>query len=198
MAIARRYPGCRGLEWERHNKGRDIWTDDGIVAVGLQRQFHLDGPSVDRYFPWGSPGDTPVVGDWNGTGSTKVGAFGPRTGLWLLGCVPVGISISPIEVRDGKFRLPAAPAPRLRRRDGGNHCRDEPSAWESVPYSNFGSSSVANPSSSSSLSSRSRIVVCNADLGMACIWKTPLDVLRSANAEKVLAAARMYGEHGDA
>jgi len=56
----------------------------GLWLLDYNGNFAWDGPGVDRYFPWGSPGDTPVVGDWNGTGTTKVGTFGPGTGLWLL------------------------------------------------------------------------------------------------------------------
>lgn len=56
----------------------------GLWLLDYNGNFAWDGPSVDRYFSWGSPGDTPLVGDWNGTGTIKVGTFGPRTGFWLL------------------------------------------------------------------------------------------------------------------
>jgi hypothetical protein len=56
----------------------------GLWLLDYNGNFAWDGPSVDKYFPWGSAGDTPVVGDWNGSGTTKVGTFGPNTGLWLL------------------------------------------------------------------------------------------------------------------
>jgi uncharacterized repeat protein (TIGR01451 family) len=56
----------------------------GLWLLDYNGNYSWDGPGIDKYFPWGSPGDTPVVGDWNGTGSTKVGTLGPKTGLWLL------------------------------------------------------------------------------------------------------------------
>jgi hypothetical protein len=56
----------------------------GLWLLDYNGNYAWDGPGVDRYFPWGSAGDTPVVGDWNGGGTTKVGTFGPNTGLWLL------------------------------------------------------------------------------------------------------------------
>ena len=34
--------------------------------------------------PFGQPGDRPVVGDWTGTGTSQLGVFHPRTGLWEL------------------------------------------------------------------------------------------------------------------
>jgi uncharacterized repeat protein (TIGR01451 family) len=56
----------------------------GLWLLDYNGNFAWDGGSVDRYFSWGSAGDTPVVGDWNGKGTAKVGTFGPKTGLWLL------------------------------------------------------------------------------------------------------------------
>jgi uncharacterized repeat protein (TIGR01451 family) len=56
----------------------------GLWLLDYNGNFSWDGPSVDKYFPWGSGGDTPVIGDWNGSGTSKVGTFGPGTALWLL------------------------------------------------------------------------------------------------------------------
>jgi hypothetical protein len=56
----------------------------GVWLLDYNGNYTWDGPGSDRYFAWGSAGDTPVVGDWNGSGTTKVGTFGPNTGLWLL------------------------------------------------------------------------------------------------------------------
>jgi hypothetical protein len=56
----------------------------GLWLLDYNGNFTWDGTGTDKYFPWGSGGDTPVVGDWNGSGTTKIGTFGPRTGLWLL------------------------------------------------------------------------------------------------------------------
>jgi uncharacterized repeat protein (TIGR01451 family) len=72
------------------------WNGSGTTKIGTfgpntslwlldyNGNFAWDGPNTDKYFPWGSAGDTPVVGDWNGSGASKVGTFGPKTGLWLL------------------------------------------------------------------------------------------------------------------
>jgi hypothetical protein len=46
--------------------------------------FVWDGPGVDRFVSWGSPGDTPVVGDWNGSGTMKVGVFNSTYADWVL------------------------------------------------------------------------------------------------------------------
>lgn len=45
----------------------------------------FDGCSVDTCFgPFGQLGDSPVVGDWNGSGFSKIGVFTPATGMWTL------------------------------------------------------------------------------------------------------------------
>jgi uncharacterized repeat protein (TIGR01451 family) len=61
------------------------WNGDGRSKIGIYRQgfeWLLDyngdgayqGPPVDRaYFFGGIPGDVPVVGDWTGTGTSKIG-----------------------------------------------------------------------------------------------------------------------------
>ena len=33
---------------------------------------------------FGKAGDLPVIGDWNGTGISKIGVFRPSTGEWFL------------------------------------------------------------------------------------------------------------------
>ena len=35
----------------------------------------LFDPGLDRIFAWGIAGSTPVLGDWNGDGRTKVGIY---------------------------------------------------------------------------------------------------------------------------
>lgn len=44
------------------------------------------GPGLDKIFAFGgAPGDIPVVGDWNGSGTMKAGVFRPNSnGQWLL------------------------------------------------------------------------------------------------------------------
>jgi hypothetical protein len=44
-----------------------------------------DGCKVDKCLgPFGTAGDIPVVGDWNGTGTAKIGVFRPAKGDWFL------------------------------------------------------------------------------------------------------------------
>jgi hypothetical protein len=42
----------------------------------------LDPCAIDTCRTWGQAGDLPVVGDWNGDGTSKVGIF--RDGVWYL------------------------------------------------------------------------------------------------------------------
>jgi hypothetical protein len=72
------------------------WSGTGTTKVGIYRQstgtwfldFNgngvFDGPIIDRQYQYGGlPNDIPVVGNWTGSGATKVGLF--RSGfLWVL------------------------------------------------------------------------------------------------------------------
>jgi hypothetical protein len=70
------------------------WDGNGTDAAGIFRPSQglwvldyngngrWDGPTIDRAILLGQNGDTPVVGDWNGDGRTKVAVF--RSGLWVL------------------------------------------------------------------------------------------------------------------
>jgi uncharacterized repeat protein (TIGR02543 family) len=72
------------------------WMGRGTSQRGLfrpsTRQWFLDrnnkqtwdGCGKDTCFYFGLPGDLPVVGDWNGTGISKIGVFRPSTGEWFL------------------------------------------------------------------------------------------------------------------
>ena len=72
------------------------WMGRGTSQLGLfrpsTRQWFLDrnnkktwdGCGKDTCFYFGAPGDLPVVGDWNGTGISKIGVFRPSTGEWFL------------------------------------------------------------------------------------------------------------------
>ncbi len=73
------------------------WNGSGTAKIGVYRQstgtWYLDfngnrawdGPPVDAVIGWGGdPNDIPVVGDWNGSGSTKIGVYRQSTGTWYL------------------------------------------------------------------------------------------------------------------
>jgi hypothetical protein len=94
------------------------WDGSGFSKVGAFRPgdgtFYLDyngngvwdGCETDRCTPIGLATDTPLVGDWNGDGTTKVGAFRPSDGIFYLDtngngiwegcgvdtCTPIGVS----------------------------------------------------------------------------------------------------------
>lgn len=64
------------------------WSGSGTSQIGLYRPSTgtwfldyngngvYDGPTIDRQYQYGGiGGDIPVVGDWNGTGNSKVGIF---------------------------------------------------------------------------------------------------------------------------
>src|SRR5256885_1446450 len=62
---AGRHPRCRGLE----RSGNGIW----------------DGCNVDQCVTtFGQPDDLPVAGDWDATGTSKIGLFRAATGDWFL------------------------------------------------------------------------------------------------------------------
>ena len=72
------------------------WNGDGTTKVGVYRvsdfAFYLDyngnglwdGCATDKCLGFGGAGDTPLVGDWSGNGTTKVGAFRPSAGSFYL------------------------------------------------------------------------------------------------------------------
>ena len=94
------------------------WDGTGSAKVGAFRPsdgtFYLDyngngiwdGCGTDRCTPIGLATDTPIVGDWNGSGTTKVGAFRPSDGTFYLDtngngvwegcgvdtCTPIGLA----------------------------------------------------------------------------------------------------------
>ena len=73
------------------------WSGRGTAQLGLYRpstgQWFLDrnanrtwdGCRKDLCLSsFGTQGDMPVTGDWNGTGASKIGVFRPSTGEWFL------------------------------------------------------------------------------------------------------------------
>jgi hypothetical protein len=63
---------------------------------------------VERCGNFGLPGDIPVVGDWTGTGTTKVGVFRPSSGQWFLDLNGNGQWDGCGVERCGNFGLPGA------------------------------------------------------------------------------------------
>jgi len=74
------------------------WNGSGTKKIGVFRNgmWYLDypgtctwvgcgapaDPTKDACMPFGTAGDIPVVGDWNGNGKMKIGVF--RAGMWYL------------------------------------------------------------------------------------------------------------------
>ena len=73
------------------------WNGTGTQDIGLflprKGSWHLDrngngkwdGCEKDKCFgPFGAEGDLPIIGDWDGTGTVRIGVFRPSTGMWYL------------------------------------------------------------------------------------------------------------------
>ena len=72
------------------------WKGAGDSQLGLFRpstgEWFLDyngnkswnGCSKERCMSFGAPGDQPATGDWNGSGTSKIGVFRPSTSVWYL------------------------------------------------------------------------------------------------------------------
>jgi C1A family cysteine protease len=70
------------------------WNGDGTTKIGvymngtwyldMNRNWQWDGQPADRMYSFGAglPGAVPVVGDWNGDGTTKIGIY--SNGVWYL------------------------------------------------------------------------------------------------------------------
>ena len=57
----------------------------GQWFLDLNGNGRIDLVSGDSVLgPFGMPTDLPVVGDWTGTGKTRIGTFTPQTGQWRL------------------------------------------------------------------------------------------------------------------
>ncbi len=72
------------------------WNGSGITKIGVYdpttTTWYLDyngnglwdGSATDRAYYFGIPGAIPVTGDWNGSGTTKIGIYDPATASWYL------------------------------------------------------------------------------------------------------------------
>ena len=58
-----------------------------LLDANGNRQYDGTGPGLDYFyynFVAAQTGDIPVVGDWSGSGTTKIGIYRPSTGQWFL------------------------------------------------------------------------------------------------------------------
>ena len=81
-------PGWTGLTGDWDGNGSDtIGVVDPTGASGLTwflRNSDSAGPPDVAAFSFGAVGWVPVAGDWDGDGTTTIGAYDPSTGLWYL------------------------------------------------------------------------------------------------------------------
>ena len=57
----------------------------GMWTLDINGNGKFDGCTLDKCFgPFGTTGDIPIVGDWSGTGTAKIGVFRAATGEWFL------------------------------------------------------------------------------------------------------------------
>jgi subtilisin len=94
------------------------WTNTGTAKIGVFRpgtgMWYLDngdgiwsGCGIDLCKgPFGARIDLPVAGDWNGTGTAKIGVFRPGTGMWYLDTGNGTWNGCGIDICSGPFGLP--------------------------------------------------------------------------------------------
>ncbi len=79
-----------GIAFTAHQVATPLPYNAGIFRSGFFWLEDVDGNQQfnappDRAFAFGGiPGDIPISGDWNGSGSTKVGIYRPSNGLFIL------------------------------------------------------------------------------------------------------------------
>jgi len=66
------------------SKGGTFRPSDGTFYLDYNGNGQWDGCGTDRCLQIGMSGDVPLVGDWNGTGTSKVGVFRPSDGTFYL------------------------------------------------------------------------------------------------------------------
>jgi hypothetical protein len=88
--------GCHHFGMEGDLPVAGDWNNGGPAKIGVFRpstgMWYLDyngngqwdGCGTDSCIHFGMSGDQPVSGDWNGSGSGKVGVFRPSTSMWYL------------------------------------------------------------------------------------------------------------------
>jgi hypothetical protein len=47
-------------------------------------KWELTGGAADRTFTYGSPGDVPLAGDWNGDGTDTIAVFRQSSNNWYI------------------------------------------------------------------------------------------------------------------
>ncbi len=82
---------------------------DGISDVGVFRpssgNWYLDTTKtgvVYRMFHFGTTGDIPVVGDWDGDGISDAGVFRPSSGNWYLDTTKTGVVVTAFPLWDNR------------------------------------------------------------------------------------------------
>jgi hypothetical protein len=104
------------------------WSGSGTTKIGVYRPSNglfildyndngtFDGQLLDRvyqFFPTPTAGDVPVVGDWTGTGTYKIGIYRPSTGQWFLDLNGNGVYDAGVDalVNYGGITTPIADVP---------------------------------------------------------------------------------------
>ena len=77
------YAGSRLLAVEDANANAGPPADLAVWRPSNGMFYVLGGPgSQQTYFPWGTQGDRPAIGDFDGDGKTDFSIFRPSTGVW--------------------------------------------------------------------------------------------------------------------